>query len=448
MKDWKKLWLDELDSMTPSLRDDILSEKIPEAEKKRDGSFEKTPKRRPLIYVFSSLAAVACLLLISVVVILSGRNPNPPTDEFVFCAITLEINPKVTFVTGEDGKTVSALALNSDADLILSDKERYDSLIGKSCSEAARIFVDYAARAGYIELDSPDAVRLSATGDFAPEWLSDSAAAVSDYFKAESIPALVISEVLGEGDFAERFGLGTIEDKDALSEWAKSASLLFLDRDTGELSEDEADEEYKRTVLDGIVRSELTELIEGYAEDVAKLYGLSLEIIGCSLSDYFEIKADGLSPFAPNKDKALLLVSEMDGLISDFEEKYGQRIESHADLSEASGAIVTMLSEFLELWSESAEAALGMLSERGVRVDGELLLMVESRPTDRESLGVATRAAYERRFRSMTEKTREKYEAERESVDYSELFDSVVKEHGSLEEFFESKNDRNGKGKK
>ncbi len=74
----------------------------------------------------------------------------------------MEINPSVSFSTDGNGVVTGVRASNRDADVLLASKEITENLVGKNIGDAVKLYVDYAAQAGYIDLNEiGSAVRVS-----------------------------------------------------------------------------------------------------------------------------------------------------------------------------------------------------------------------------------------------------------------------------------------------
>lgn len=435
MKSWKRQWKNELDAMLPEMREDVRKEPVICAERP-----EKKPFYRSKIFTVPAAACVACLLIVSVVLALVGGGAGAPGSDFTVSAVTLEINPKATFVTDGEGIVKEVIAMNSDADVILSDAERYASIEGEKLADAVTAFTQYAAKSGFLKLDSPDAVRLSATGDCSDEWLRESVSAIEEYFNNESISAVVIAELVEIEKFCTRSGIDVLESKDALSEWIKQSSTLFLERDSEMPDAEGIAEAYREMFVEDIFKSELVSRLEGYVGDLFEIHQLSIGILGAAFSDYWSITEDSMPAFAPDKEEASRLIAKMGDALLSFENNYGIKIDSAEKLSEATFKINDMVSDFLTLWESDVNAAMIMMEEKGITVDSEIRRLIASVPEDAKGFVSAARDAYVMKYDSLLKKVKEDYERERPDVDYSLLKESLIEEYGSLEEFFEQKN--------
>lgn len=67
--------------------------------------------------------------------------------------VSLRINPEIELVTDENGEVLSAGAINSDGEVVLTQIE----LEGKPIDQAAQEFTETAEQLGYLDLDKEDA---------------------------------------------------------------------------------------------------------------------------------------------------------------------------------------------------------------------------------------------------------------------------------------------------
>jgi len=378
-------------------------------------------------------------LLLTIISLGLFKNPeNPPlSDEFSVCAATLEINPSVTMITDKNGNVSKVIALNDDADVILSKNERYDSLIGVALSDAITQFVDCAAKLGYLNLDSPDAVRISFTGDSESTWLDNSVSELEKYFDDKNISTVVIHDVLDVKAFCQRSGIDGVEDKEALKNWADDISALCVERSAAKLSESEIAALYREECMEKILKQELHDSLDSYVKLILEMHKTNVEILTSALTDYWSIKENGWPVFVPDKNKAAELVSKMDNLILDFENRYGKKISSYDELLQTIADITDLTSQFLAAWENGVESALEMLNESGVAINDTIKKLISNTPTDSENYISAVKDTYSVKYDSMENSNRNLYESERPSVDYSELKNNLINTHGSLNDFFE-----------
>ena len=176
MSSWKKLLKEETERSVKNLKlsDEVRNTPVSVREKQEaiptktgiltriaasaSSFFGKLFQKRA---VAAALACAVCLCVAipSVFAIMNASNGEP-------CAVVLEINPEVLFLTDKKGKVTGVKSLNSDADVILADENAIDELEGKPLAESAEIFIDYALRLGFFDYESDEnAIKFSAEKD-------------------------------------------------------------------------------------------------------------------------------------------------------------------------------------------------------------------------------------------------------------------------------------------
>lgn len=149
---------------------------------KRVVVFEKLFQKRA---VAAALACAVCLCVAipSVFAIMNVSNGEP-------CAVVLEINPGVLFLTDKKGNVTGVKSLNSDADVILVDEDVANELEGKPLAESAEIFIDYALKLGFFDYESDEnAIKFTAEKDL--PFIEESVTAAENYFRKKAyIPRL------------------------------------------------------------------------------------------------------------------------------------------------------------------------------------------------------------------------------------------------------------------
>ena len=426
MKNWKKQWLSEIDKMTPELDSSVLSEPIPASgERKRE-------KKRPFAYMLPPVLATCAMLILTVSLLLIPRGAD---TDFIMSAVTIEINPKAVFLADKEGNVTDIISMNTDADVILSSDERVGAMLGKPISEAAVCFLDYAARAGYVDLSAPDAIRISAAADTEDEWLSSTAGALKNYFASNNIMAVVVSERLDVESFCQRFDMPRLSGTRELKEYFDSASELFCQRQMSGKSESEIEESYREAFLNGFVKNELTGKIDSLIADTAELNALNIGIIAGTGMDYFTARDfSSYNPLLGEDDEAL--INSMEEKLLEYELRYGVKIGSTEELTQRTLDIADLLTRFLATWSESVADALEFV-QANILIDEGLSLLVSTLPHTAEEYAASAKAASTRLFDSITADFASEFDSERSEVVYSELEAEIIAEYGSLSAFFE-----------
>ena len=159
--------MNELDSITPKLSDDVKSAPISLRDGNDINNCGVAVKRRynSKALIVAAAAILPCLAIVGTVLLV----PKKPSAG----VFTVEINPAVSFVT--DGDLVTGvMAVNEDADVVLSVSEVRENIVGKKIDEAVIYYVDCAAKLGYLDISNEgSAVRVSGCKDFNSDKLLD-----------------------------------------------------------------------------------------------------------------------------------------------------------------------------------------------------------------------------------------------------------------------------------
>lgn len=165
----KQLLSSELDKLAPSMSEKLKNAPIITKDTQVQESKEKVisvakarNSKRAIWYAMS--AVVVVVIAVSILLGMFGNRSNPevpfvPTYSAGF--IQMDINPSFDIVYDKDFKVVSIKSGNEDGDLIISDKEWYNSLIGKQVEQVIGEVAERAGELGYIQTaDDLNAVRI------------------------------------------------------------------------------------------------------------------------------------------------------------------------------------------------------------------------------------------------------------------------------------------------
>lgn len=239
--------------------------------------------RRLISAACVSLAAV-CAVVFTVLFI-----PAAPAS---YGYMTLEINPEVAFVT-QDRVIVRTVALNSDADVVLSG-DFAQTLAGKPVEEGAAAFADRAAQLGYLDLNGNAAVRVSAEkGE--TSLLQNVESALGDYFMKQGAYVAVASRELTSEQIVQWFG-GTENGLQTLQEMPQN----YAERQAAGLSAAELADSYRENVVNGGLKSYLYSSLTTGLDELERRIRLLDELIG--LNEQIEEHADNPITILPAKD--------------------------------------------------------------------------------------------------------------------------------------------------
>lgn len=286
MKSWKKRWLTELDEKIPSLSKEVKDAPIYTAPQPQKQPFSlkawiKAHKQRFTAALATCTAAVVTLSVVLPIAL--QRTPGMPGGgglsasasssviTYTPTVLCLEINPKAVFSVSKDGIVTDVVATNNDADVILSNPARVAEMEGKTAKEAVKVFVDYAAKLGYLNLNEQSAVRLT---EYQNEtaYETDVVGELETYFKSQGAMIVVCQDTLSGEAFYERAGLAETLDKtqglDGLMQGLPNMAELYTSREAEKkTSENELQELYEQFVP--AETREHYEIMIGFLEKVA-----------------------------------------------------------------------------------------------------------------------------------------------------------------------------------
>ena len=295
MSSWKKLLKEETERSVKNLKlsDEVRNAPVSVREKDAyptkkgiltriaasvSSFFEKLFQKRA---VAAALACAVCLCVAipSVFAIMNVSNGEP-------CAVVLEINPGVLFLTDKKGNVTGVKSLNSDADVILVDEDVANELEGKPLAESAEIFIDYALKLGFFDYESDEnAIKFTAEKDL--PFIEESVTAAENYFRKKGVYSAVIKDITTLETLAEKTGLTAAGNK--LGSSASKLSALYGARDVSDL-----EKAYGDNVVAGLydlVKNKLPNIINA-AKLLVGMQVKNLEIKFWTTKDYWSIKDD------------------------------------------------------------------------------------------------------------------------------------------------------------
>lgn len=453
MKSWKKRWKDELDEITPALREDIKNTPIPTAkriENNGGNTAALSTDRRKLIPIFAAIAA----LLIAVVLCVCLIKPSETYGEFMF---TLEINPAVAMSADENGIVTGVIASNADADTILSDENARDQIKGKSIGEAVTYYADCAAKLGYIDLEQKgSAVRISGLGD--EELLGKAQTALERYFTDKGLFVIVVAESVNKDEFSLRSGISAQLSAEDTAKLIKDGAVLFSERKAEDLSLQDLQSLYNELVVENKLYGYVTECLSDNmeriirnAEDIQNLSQLYLSILNHEdnpmkvLGDYWTVKKLYGNTLGGEFGG---LISEMETALETYKANYGVEITGVAQLTEATNSYLKIpantLAAILKIFSfdkfkELSSDIMEILEITGLITDdfSDYLRAPQSLAEYVEK----TTAIIKSEYKSRLEKYENIYNKNRppvEKSDYENYVDSIVEQYGTLKAYWQS----------
>lgn len=328
MKSWKKSWLKELDSITPKLSDEVKDAPIPARGETavNDGGVAVKARYNSKTLIITAAAILLCLAIVGLAVFL----PKKPSAS----VFTVEINPTVNFVTDGSGTVTGVMAVNGDADVILSAEEVYQGLLGKKIDEAVTLYVDYAARLGYLDISKDGAaVRISGCKDSRPDkLLADVNDALQGYFTKKGVYAVAITEAVDLAEYKLRSGMAEVGSLTDMVKFVTDSKTLTLQRNSENMSTAQLQSSYKELVGDyddfmlSNIKDNVNKIVNS-AADVKKLAELNkaIEQSGDNpsflLKDYWSVKTYYSATSYTQEFSALM--GEMETALNDYKTDYG-----------------------------------------------------------------------------------------------------------------------------
>lgn len=458
MASWKKQWLSELDKTVPQKAEVYSSVPLPEkVEQKRF-----PPKK--YWYILAPVATVIIIAVVLAVVLIPGSSPDPDGDTPLPTpvALTVEINPAASFITDNEHVIVNVVALNADADVVLSS-ETIGQIKGKPLADGVKLYVDKARELGFIDSDLGGAVRMSFCG--ADSGIVDEVKNTVEAYAMESgVFIAVLGENVDSAVFAERSGLGNIVSGN-VTEIIESMSSLaseYSSRVLATVEESGITEAYNEFLsdYDKAVNSALTAVKSGagtilqYAADLIEINRATMAIFMSEHNpgflfayDYWTIKDryDDYSTFEPEFKE---LMEEADSLMANYRQKYGVAIGSLGDFSALveryKNISITDIEDYIASFEDGFTAEdLTKLVEYAdiLGVDLGKLCDFTGIPASTEELieKVGKLISFEAEER--TSENAEEYGEQRAAIgkdDYLARYSELIAEYGSLAEYWEA----------
>ena len=453
MKNWKKSWLKELDSITPQLSDEVKDAPIPARGETvvNDGGVAVKARYNSKTLIITAAAILLCLAIVGLAVFL----PKKPSAS----VFTVEINPTVNFVTDGGGTVTGVMAVNGDADVILSDEEVYRSLLGKKIDEAVTIYVDYAAKLGYLDISKDGAaVRISGCKDSRPDkLLADVNDALQGYFTKKGVYAVAITEAVDLAEYKARSGMNDVGSLADMVKTVTDGKVLTLQRNAENMSVAQLQSSYKDLVGDyddfmlSNIKNNVNKIVKS-AADVSKLWELNEAIEQSAdnpsflLKDYWNVKT--FYSEAPYTQEFSALMNEMETALNAYKTDYGVEFADKWSLLMADskfGKLPVPL-EKLQEWLDDMTAAMletcsavlsdvmeiaGILDEKL----GELMTL----PQDLTEYVSKTAEVLRRDFDKRAEEYKATYGQARDEIsekNYADYLNGIAERYGSLGEYW------------
>jgi hypothetical protein len=358
------------------------------------------------------------------------------------------------FTVDENGTVTAVVAGNEDADVILSSKNRKNQMEGKPIADAMEVFVDYAARLGYLDLQSGDMIRLSVCDEAGMEQLVYDR--LTAYFRKKGLYVAVLTEKVSAQSFCERIGGISASALNQIVKSFETLPVLYTERK----AEEKTVTELQTIYLEEHPKEELKTTVEGLLSDVLAWITereqslQEIDDLNTQIKEHEENPAFLFKDYWSVKDfqdeseftlRFSFLMQAMQVLIEEHEQTYAVKIASEFDLKalqlEASSEFLHQLTELLadfsmEVFNGSTEFLSMALRLMGVDVDLDALCEA---PTTKADYVEKAKQHNEIRYRSLRTQGRVAYEEERTALteeEYENFIRSIYEEYGSLEGYW------------
>jgi hypothetical protein len=156
----------------------------------------------------------------------------------------------VVFVLDSNNEVTDVSSINFDADVILSDENRVNKMVGKPVDQAVSVFVDYAINLGYIDEDGDT---MTVTG--VDQLTTNIKNKLTEYFNEKQANVVVGENKTTLQDFSKFFGEVEYNNLDEIVDKIKNTPRLFADKNVGEKTLEELNNEYKNHVKSQIKKN-------------------------------------------------------------------------------------------------------------------------------------------------------------------------------------------------
>ncbi len=463
MSGWKKRWKNELDRIIPDLRDDVKNAPIETGRKRAEESSPLREKlRKAMDWLRSRQGGVAvgavcaaCVIAVCVTTPWTRTFHNVTAEAKVVEAISVDCDAAAVFAVDEDGLVTSVTAENAEADVILASYGREDKIEGVSAETATSIFVDYAARLGFLDLSACNATLLSYTKADGKQ--EDVRAALETYFCEKGAYAAVATERVTAAELARRLGVSDVEQEQDLWENLRTMPSLYSARNGLGKEGDSLTAAYRDCVsvesLKKVTERALNSRLSDIEENLQALenIGRLSKAIKTHKDNPYRYFADYWALVALDKAysaELLALMTEMRTALDAYENRYGQEIRSVSEFLSASNAVsrenaygelLNALEEFTtELFETRFTEWIQML--KNVGFDVTLLEYWYEEPSDYGTYREKTLQYENMRFYYLWSTNQSVYEAQRKPLtrgEYTTFVQGILDEYGSLKAYWE-----------
>ena len=315
-------------------------------------------------------------------------------------------------------------------------------------------------KAGYVDITKREnAVKLSYVEWVDEDRLNSVTESLQDYFKQKGVYAAIVEKFLTKRELCEKVGVAVTNKTDELLDELESLSAFFADRSVKNASTEELQNLYNEYIVGKstleYVKKELISRISDIAEGALLLKEIgvcNVKIISSIYNpgliinyDYWRIKS---TPNLTYNEEFAALIKEMDGLIDEYEQKFGKKIATLDEYNAVRDAFSAFqdvnIKDFLtSLTVENFRSSLGKYITvlKNIGYDTSALEAIINAPQTAEEYFGQLRVVMRQTLLSREKGFENVYSAPREQIsatDYDDYISEIIAKYGSLENFWEN----------
>lgn len=429
---WKRRLKSEIDQQLNSIEGKIIQKSQPQEQ--------KAPFYKNIRFRACTSLAVVMAIVISFVVAFNNLTP-PPTKSGAF---SVEINPAIAFVVDESQKVTSVKSMNEDGDVILSDKECYEKIIGSTMESAVKTMVEYSQKYGFIDYENAPAIKIS-TPD---KWIKTESTvnAVENYLLQKGVSAVVFSSRIEKEEFSQKVGVAV----DDMVNEIKALNTYFTVRQAQIENATnfvvQTTKDYINSIIDGgearkELLGEIDKLNDEVKDQTAKEFFLPL--------NYWSVREN--PQFISEYKTIQELVISCDKKVNEYEQLFGVEIASLIDFEIEMGLYsafdFTPLIEFVDAFEGVFDQINSEIKDQLILLgaDGLIIENILKIPQTVEEFEVKIKENLEYKRQSLQFDNHFEFNKERPPIDENEHKDFIdgIGGEGSFEDYFEGKKEKN-----
>ena len=295
-----------------------------------------------------------------------------------------------------------------------------------------------------MDITAQGAVKLTSVGE------TNIKSSLESYFKQKGVLFAVVEEQTSEQSFKQKWDLGDASLSDAIGQM----DTLFVQRDIDGKNEEQLKTHFKDKLNDNEVSEFLYDSLDKAIDVVSEKSSDTLALVlqnylimtspynPLLMLDYWTVKNSDVNCYY---DEFNDLMKDMESLLSRYENKYNESINSLDELTALSlrysqdnvDKLTAIFNGFsIDNFIREVDALSDVLE--GIGVD---FSFATSLPENEEEYIQKTSERLNGQFHSKKDKNKQKYETDRNVVsqnDYDDFISSIKSEYGSLEKYWEN----------